>query len=41
MSHLSKEYRQLQNVALKNSEYLFGNDLNERIHVIIRVSKII
>ena len=41
MSQLKKGYRQLQNRALKNSEYLVENDLNEGVHVIIRTFKTI
>ena len=41
MSQLKKGCRQLQNRALKNSEYLVENDLNEGVHVIIRTFKTI
>ena len=39
MPYLRKEYKQLQNGVLKDSENPFENDLNGRVQVIIRRSR--
>ena len=37
--HLAKEFKQLRNDVQKGSEYLFGDNVNERIASITRVIK--
>ena len=41
MPHFRKEYKQLQNGILQDSENLFENELNRRVQVIIKRSRTI